>query len=178
MKLRFITGNKFKLEEARVAFPDIEQLEINLTEIQEMDAKIIISHKLNEALLHHQGPFIVEDTSLHLDALSGFPGPLIKWFLHSIGNDGLTSIAEKFSNTKATAKTWIGYAAVDGSIHFFEGSVSGTIVPARGGTQFSWDPIFIPDGYDLAFSEMDLLQKNSISMRGQALQKLRDFLLK
>ena len=176
MKLRFITGNKFKLEEARIVFPDIEQLEIDLAEIQEMDAKIIITHKLNEALQHHQGPFIVEDTSLHLDALGGLPGPLIKWFLQTMGNNGLTSIAEKFANTKAVAKTWVGYIGADGSTHFFEGSVSGRIVPPREGTRFSWDPIFIPEGYDLTFSEMSLAQKNAISMRGQALRKLQDFL--
>ncbi len=177
MRLRFITGNKFKLEEARVVFPVIEQLEINLTEIQEMDAKIIIAHKLNEALLHHQGQFMVEDTSLHLDALNGLPGPLIKLFLQVMGNNGITTIAEKYANTKAVAKTWIGYVETNGTTHFFEGSVSGTIVPARGNNRFSWDPIFVPEGYDLTFSEMDLAQKNSISMRGLALQKLRDFLM-
>jgi len=172
----FITGNKNKFEEVKAILPEVEQLDIDLPEIQEIDAKEIIKEKLLEALKHKKGEFIVEDTSLYLDCLHGLPGPLIKWFLQTIGNKGLSKIAEKFKNNKAVAKTIIGYAKSQRDIHFFEGVINGKIVSPRGKTNFGWDPIFMPDGYDKTFAEMSREEKNKISMRRNALNKLKKFL--
>jgi len=156
--------------------PELEQVDIDLLEIQGIDAKLIIKYKLQEARKHHKGSFIVEDTSLYLDCLNGLPGPLIKWFMETIGNKGLSDIAQKLGNTKAEAKTIIGYVGSDDSINFFEGSISGHIVPSQGDTSFGWDPIFKPDGYENTFAEMDIKEKNEISMRRQAVEKLKEFL--
>lgn len=176
MGLFFITGNKNKFEEAKSILPELEQIDIDLPEIQGIDAKLIIKYKLQEAWKHHKGSFIVEDTSLYLDCLNGLPGPLIKWFMETIGNKGLSDIAQKLGNAKAEAKTIIGYAGGDDSINFFEGSISGHIVPPQGDTSFGWDPIFKPDGYEVTFAEMDIKEKNKISMRRQAVEKLKEFL--
>ena len=89
MELYFITGNKNKFAEVKAIIPNVKQLDIDLPEIQEIDAKNIIRAKLLEALRHKQVEFIVEDTSLHFDCLNGLSGPLIKWFLKIIENDGL-----------------------------------------------------------------------------------------
>ena len=86
MNLYFITGNKNKFEEVKSILPNTEQLDIDLPEIQDIDAKIIIRAKLLAALKHKDGEFIVEDTSLYLDCLGGLPGPLIKWFMKNMGN--------------------------------------------------------------------------------------------
>ena len=67
----------------------MEQSDIDLTEIQSVDPKEIIEHKLNEAKKHMKGNLVVEDTSLYFEALNGLPGPLIKWFLKTVGNEGL-----------------------------------------------------------------------------------------
>ncbi len=96
MAIFFITGNKNKLAEVQAMIPNVEQLELDLPELQEIDAHEIIKAKLQEALKVHDGELIVEDTSLYLDALNGLPGPLIKWFVKTIGVDGLYKIAEKF----------------------------------------------------------------------------------
>lgn len=172
----FITGNKNKFEEIKSILPEVEQLDIDLPEIQEIDAKEIIKEKLSEALNHHKGDFIIEDTSLYLECLNGLPGPLIKWFLATVGNDGLAEIALKFDNNRAEAKTIIGYAKNHDEIYFFEGAVAGKIVKPRGETNFGWDPIFMPDGYDKTFAEMGKEEKNKISMRRMALNKLKEFL--
>jgi non-canonical purine NTP pyrophosphatase (RdgB/HAM1 family) len=172
----FITGNKNKLAEVQAVLPEVEQLYIDLPEIQEIDAQKIIQAKLTEALNHKKGEFIVEDTSLHLDCLNGLPGPLIKWFLQTIGNQGLAQLAEKLDNDKAEAVTMIGYAKSQGEMQFFRGSVKGKIVNPRGETKFGWDPIFIPDGHDKTFAEMGVEEKNKISMRRMALNKLKEFL--
>lgn len=175
MSLYLITGNKNKFEEVKSMLPSVEQLDIDLPEIQDIDARNIIKAKLLEALKHKKGEFIVEDTSLYLDCLNGLPGPLIKWFLKGIGNEGLANIVKKLGNSKAEAKTIIGYAKNSNEIFFFEGVISGAIVSLRGQAGFGWDPIFQPDNFDKTFAEMTLEEKNSVSMRKIALEKLKEF---
>ena len=173
MLTHFITGSKNKLAEIQAILGDVEQLDIDLPEIQELDAHKIIRAKLEEALKHKKEAFMVEDTSLYLDALNGLPGPLIKWFMKTIGNEGLFKMAEAFDNYGAEAKTIIGYTDGSGSIEFFEGSVRGTIVASRGETDFGWDPVFQPEGKDKTFAELMADAKNAISMRRLAVEKLK-----
>ena len=176
MELYFITGNKNKFEEAKSVLPDLQQLDIDLPEIQEIDAKVIIKEKLLEALKHKQAGFIVEDTSLYFDCLKGLPGPLIKWFLKTIGNDGLYKLVQGFGNPAAQAKTMIGYAKAGDDIHYFEGIVEGAIVAPRGETGFGWDPIFQPAGHERTFAEMSKDEKNSMSMRKIVFERLKEFI--
>jgi len=155
----FITGNKNKFAEVSAILPNVKQIDIDLPEIQAIDAKEIIKAKLLEALNYKQAEFIVEDTSLYFDCLNGLPGPLIKWFMKTVGNDGLFNIAKKLGNSKAEARTIIGYAKRPGEIHYFEGSVKGTIVSPEGKSGFGWDPIFRPDGYTKSFGELTQEEK-------------------
>jgi non-canonical purine NTP pyrophosphatase (RdgB/HAM1 family) len=124
MSLHFITGNQGKLKEVQSILGDVVALDIDLVEIQSLDAHEIIRAKLEEARKHHKGKLIVEDTSLYFDGLNGLPGPLIKWFMKSIGNDGLMKIVQNLDNNLAEAKTVIGYSNASGEVSFFEGSVS------------------------------------------------------
>jgi len=174
MNLYFITGNKNKFEEVKSILPNVEQLDINLPEIQDIDAKNIIKAKLLEALKHKNGEFIVEDTSLYLDCLGGLPGPLIKWFMKTMGNEGLYNLVEKLGNKKAEAKTIIGYAKNSDEIHYFEGCIKGEIVLPRGDSGFGWDPIFQPNKLDKSFAELTQEEKNNISMRRVAVNKLKE----
>lgn len=58
----------------------------------------------------------------------------------------------------------------------FEGRTEGTIVnPPRGPRNFGWDPIFQPDGYTQTYAELDSSIKNTISHRGRALNKLKEY---
>mgnify|MGYP001574770121 CR=1 FL=1 len=154
----------------------VEQLDIDLPEIQDIDAKNIIRVKLMEAFNHQEGEFIVEDTSLYLECLKSLPGPLIKWFLKTIGSEGLFNLAEKLGDNRAEAKTIIGYAKNREELYFFEGLVTGKIVAPIGKSNFGWDPIFQPDGCDKTFAEMTVEEKNKVSMRKFAVEKLKDFL--
>lgn len=174
--LYFLTGNKGKLEEVKSILGDVEGLDIDLPEIQDIDAHEIIKAKLEEAKKHHRGEFIVEDTSVYLKSLNGLPGPLIKWFLKTIGIEGVAKIAEKLGDRDAEAKTIIGYSNKTGDVRFFEGAIGGSIVPPRGDGGFGWDPIFLPEGYSKTFGEMEREEKNSLSMRKIALEKLKEYL--
>jgi non-canonical purine NTP pyrophosphatase (RdgB/HAM1 family) len=129
---------------------------------------------------HEQFPhdaFLIEDTSLYFDALKGpkgaLPGPLIKWFDDTVGNEGLFKIAQCFGNFDATATCIIGYIDAQGHKNYFYGSVEGTIVQPRSiGKGFGWDPIFEPKDQEgspkKTFAEMDIDEKNRYSMRWQA----------
>ncbi len=179
MTLHFISASKHKVEEFKKSLTpeiDFKQLELDLTEVQSLDPKEVVTHKLNEARRQHKGELMVEDSSLCLDALNGFPGPLIKWFFKSVGKEGILNITKKFDSNKATARTMIGY--FDGkNILFFEGVTEGTIVPLRVDNDFGFDPIFVPNGQDKAYSEMTKEEKNLVSHRGKALKKFKEYYL-
>ncbi|MEY4745108.1 MAG: hypothetical protein RL272_1053 [Candidatus Parcubacteria bacterium] len=177
MAISFITGNAGKFAEARAIIPDLEMLEMDLPEIQEIDARAIIAAKLAEAVRRAHGrEIVVEDTSLSMRCLGGLPGPLIKWFLQSMGIAGLHAAAEKLADDQAVAKTIVGYADAAGRTSFFEGVVHGRIVAPRGETSFGWDPIFEPAGHGKTFAEMTRAEKNGLSMRRLAFAGLKEFL--
>ncbi len=175
MALYFITGNENKLKEARQILGEVNNLDIDLPEIQSLDPKEVIKAKLLEAKKHCQGRIFCEDVSLSLDCLNGLPGTLVKWFLKSLGTEGIVKIADRYEDHKATVKAIIGYCC-DDEMHFFEGEVRGMIVAQKAENSFGFDPIFRPEGQEKTFAEMTLEEKNKISHRRQALQKLKEFL--
>ena len=176
MKLLFVTGNEGKFREAKQLIPELEQLNIDLDEIQEVDPKVIIEHKLKQAIQIQKGNLIVDDNSLSLDCLNGLPGTLIKWFLKTIGNEGLVKISQAMNNSFAEVKLVVGYQSEEGKVEYFEGTVKGRIVEPRGENGFGWDPIFQPDGETKTYAEMTLEEKNKISVRKIAFQKLKNYL--
>ena len=65
----------------------------------------------------------------------------------------------------------------DGQTNYFEGTVEGKILDKKvGNGGFGYDPIFMPDGYNISFGEMDASEKNKISHRGEAVEKMANFL--
>ena len=175
MTLYFITGNKNKFKEAKKIIPKIKQIDLDLPEIQELNPKIIIKEKLKAAVKQHKGEFFCEDTSLYFKALNNFPGPLIKWMMDSLDNKGIYELIKNYKNQKVTAQTMIGYT--DGKkFRFFSGKIDGTVTKPKGKKTFGWDNIFMPKGYNKPFSEFTLKEKNKISMRKLALEKLKDFI--
>lgn len=174
MALYFITGNIGKFEEIKKLIPEIEQLDIDLPEIQSLDPHEIIKEKLLAAQKHSNESFIVEDTSFVLEGMHNLPGTLSKWFLKSIGNEGIVKLSKTFGN-KAFARSMIGYSNQNKEIMFFEGILKGTIVEPKGDVSkgFGWDPIFQPEGLNISFGEMSQEEKNKISMRSIAIEKLK-----
>ena len=174
-KLHFITSSGKKYEEVRAIIPNIQQMNLELPEIQSIDARAIIEAKLLEARKYTDKTIIVEDTSLHFDCINGLPGPLIKWFLETLKEEGLAEMVIKLGDTNATARTIIGYS--NGSeIRYFEGSAPGQIVYPRVREGFGWDLIFIPEGSDKTCAEMTREEKNTISWRGKAARELKAYL--
>ena len=174
MVLEFITGNNNKFLEAKKLLDPIKlnQKEIDLVEIQSLDAKEVVKHKLIEAQKHHKGEFVIEDASIDFEALNGFPGPLFKFMVNSIGRQKLFDICDNFGNTNASARAIVGYSNGTGT-KFFEGIIKGKIVAPKGESTFGWDPIFIPEGHTKTFAEMGKEEKNKISHRSIAFKKFK-----
>ena len=175
--LYFITGNKNKFQEVKQLLPYIKQLNLNLAEIQELNPQKIIKQKLLSAFDYQKANFIVEDTSLYFDCWDNkLPGPMIKWFMKTLGGNGLYNLVAKYNNFHATAKTIIGYAKNKQKIYYFEGILHGIITKPIGKNGFGWDQIFIPLSSDKTLAQISLNEKNQISMRKQAVSKLKKFL--
>ena len=177
MKILFITGNPNKLREAKEIMSEIEGCDIDLPEIQELEPKKILEYKLEEAKKYKPNiNLMVEDLSLEINGMNGLPGPLIKWFLKSVGKEGVWKLAKMFGNQEAVARLTVGFCNKDGENKYFEGIVKGKIVEPRGNSDFGWDPIFQPEGYTETYAEMGTGEKNKISHRKIALEKLKEYL--
>ena len=176
MVLCFVTGNVKKFTEAKMVFPELKQLDIDLPEIQSLDPQEIVSCKLQAASkkFPHK-KIIVEDTSLVFHAWNGLPGPLIKWYLQTVGGIGICKMLEWFANKKASAICTIGYAYGD-IIEFFQGVTTGNVVEPSTESDFGRDALFQPDGYEKTYAHMSKEEKNTVSHRGKALQLLQDYI--
>lgn len=122
-----------------------------------------------------------DDTGLEVEALDGAPGVFSARYAGE-GHDSeanmqklLKELAGK-ENRKAQFRTVICLIR-NGKEHLFEGIVKGEIIQEkRGGEGFGYDPIFVPEGYDLTFAELGDDVKNTISHRARAVEKLCQFL--
>jgi inosine triphosphate pyrophosphatase len=170
--ITFITGNPGKLKEVQAILGNsVKSIDIDLPEIQGSEVEIIIN-KWKTATTRCKGQVLIEDTSLGFYVLRGLPGPYIKWFYKAIGNDGLYNMLAAYEDKSAHAMCIFALGSKDDTTPtLFMGQVRGTIVPPRG-DGFGWDPIFQPDGSTKTFAEMTPEEKNSISHRRIALDKL------
>ncbi len=173
--LTFITSSANKLAEVeRILGRPLTQTSLPLEEIQAIDLEPVVRYKAHQAYSHLGRPVLVEDTSLTFAAWNGLPGALIKWFLTSLGTEGICKLLRRETNRTATATTLFCYS--DGTdARVFSGTVQG-IVPEipRGTNGFGWDAIFQPLGSDQTFAEMTSEEKDRFSMRRMALEQLRN----
>mgnify|MGYP001590453129 FL=1 len=170
----FATKNENKLREVNeILGRSLEQVAVELLEPQGVKVEDVVREKAKDAF-HKTGKFVlVEDTSLEFAAWNGLPGALIKWFLDTVGNEGILRMLASETNRGAIAKTAVGF--FDGTqTRVFVGEIFGTISETvRGTGGFGWDQVFVPDGYSKSFAEMTSAEKNAISMRKLALERMK-----
>lgn len=187
-KLVFATNNKHKLAEIKEMLSDRFEI-ISLDELGCTDDIPETEPTLEgNALL--KAKYIVDrygvncfadDTGLEVEALNGAPG------VYSARYAGVDQDAEKnmakllkemkgIENRKARFRTSIALI-LGGKEFYFDGQVQGNISTEKTGEKgFGYDPIFIPDGYKKSFAQLSSEEKNKISHRGKAVQKLSEFL--
>jgi inosine triphosphate pyrophosphatase len=173
----FITSNHHKLLEYQYAIPDIRSYQLELIELQAQTVEEITKSKVEEAFSKLQQACFVEDVSLEIDILGGFPGPYVKWFIARNTPQHIASITSKLNQSKALAKAVIGLKMNEDTPPIvLVGQVSGQIVTPRGESEFGFDNIFQPDGSTKTFGEMTEEEKHTYSHRSQAISLLQKFL--
>ena len=122
-----------------------------------------------------------EDTGLEIEALNGAPGVYSARYAGEeksaeANMEKVLKELEGIDNRSARFKTMIALV-LDGKEYLFEGIVEGKILTEKKGKDgFGYDPIFMPENYDQSYAEMSLEEKNKMSHRAQAVDKLKAFL--
>ena len=185
-KIVFATNNAHKLEEVAAILGDNYEV-LRLREIG-CDADIpetadtFAGNALQKAQYvkeHYGYDCFADDSGLEVDMLDGAPG--IYSARYSGGGaeanmDKLLLNLKGESDRGAQFRTVIALLIGD-EIEIFEGVVRGTIIEERRGDGgFGYDPIFVPEGYDLTFAQLGSVVKNGISHRAKAVKQLAQYL--
>jgi len=179
MLIKVLTTNAGKFAEIQDFFRSspvqFEMEAIKLVEVQAEDLMEVVSRKLDSAP-ESLGNCLVDDSGLFIEALKGFPGVYSAYVYKSIGLNGICKLMEGLENRRARFECLLGLR-LENKKYFFRGVCRGEIVSKpRGSGGFGFDPIFVPEGFNLTFAEMGIEEKNSISHRGRALRQLKEFL--
>ena len=187
-QLVFATNNRHKLEEVAAKIGNQFKL-LSLgdigcrDEVEETGLTFTDNASLKSRFIYQKYNMncFADDSGLEVDALNGEPGVFSARY-GGIHGDHEANIDKLLRNLGDNLERGARFRTVislilDGKEHFFEGVVEGAIRDERTGTGgFGYDPIFQPDGFDITFAEMSLEQKNQISHRAMAVEKLVAFL--
>tara|TARA_B100000029_G_scaffold510635_1_gene602605 strand:- start:2225 stop:2800 length:576 start_codon:yes stop_codon:yes gene_type:complete len=186
-KICFVTGNSNKLKEIQNLLSNykiISLKDLNFSDdILETEDTIRGNAYLKANFINKKYNIncFSDDTGLFIDSLGGGPGVKSARYAGESCNseDNINLVLKKLENQlnrNAFFKTVICLIK-NNKTYFFEGKINGTISEKRIGVDgFGYDPIFIPEGYEKTFAELTITEKNSISHRGIAVNKLVSFL--
>lgn len=189
-KLLIATHNQGKLEEierllAPFGVAVVSAGQLGLDEPEETETTFIGNARIKaHAAVKATGlPALADDSGIEIDALDGAPGVYTAdWAETPSGRDFVMAMTNTWNKLEAKGaphprtarfRCTLVLAWPDGHDEVFEGKIEGAVTwPMRGDQGHGYDPIFIPDGYDITLGEMDRWQKNEISHRADAFSKL------
>ena len=199
-RIVFATNNVHKLQEIRAMIPEGIKL-LSLADIgchadipetaDTLEGNALIKARY---VAEHSGmDCFADDTGLEVEALDGAPGVHSARYAEGTDHDSEANMAKLLrelngkENRKARFRTVICYIEKKDvcpcgctsikKIHQFDGIVNGSIATEKHGTEgFGYDPIFVPEGYDLSFAQLGEEIKNGISHRARAVAKLAEYL--
>lgn len=186
------TRNRHKIREMMAILGDLEGLRClslerfpGIPEVSE-DGRTLEENailKVRQAVVSTGLLSLAEDTGLEIDALGGRPGVRSARFAGEKASyeDNVARVLELMKavtkdHRSARFRSVVAIMEPDGQLRSFEGICPGTIIAERRGSEgFGYDPVFVPEGYDLTFSEMDQPEKNRISHRARALEEVKKY---
>lgn len=188
MQLCFATNNAHKIEEVQALlgkqFNVVSLQEVGCNEELAEDQETIEGNSLQKAQYvfdNYQVDCFADDTGLEVEALNGAPGVYSARYAgpQRKAEDNMNLLLANLSgkkNRKARFRTVVTLITKQGT-HQFEGVLPGTIINERRGTQgFGYDPVFLPENSSRTLAEMNLEEKNTLSHRARAIEKLVVFL--
>lgn len=187
LKLVFATNNKHKLEEVQAMLTNFEIVslaDINCFEDIPETANTLEGNAILKAnfITEKYGlDCFADDTGLEVETLNNEPGVYSARYAGEDNNavanmNKLLNNLKNNPNRRAQFKTAIALN-IQGKQFIFEGLCKGTILTEkRGESGFGYDPIFMPEGFNRSFAEMNLAEKGNISHRGKAVEKLVTYL--
>ncbi|MFC1613340.1 RdgB/HAM1 family non-canonical purine NTP pyrophosphatase [Patescibacteria group bacterium] len=194
MKLIFATHNSGKVKEMKALLADFK---INVLSAEEAgifedvieDGDTFEKNALKKAyfISEKTGEFsVADDSGICIDALDGKPGIMsARWAGENASDEDIVNYTikqiENIDDKKLTARftAVLALSAPDGKNWFFKGVIEGKVVKSPRGknrAKLPYDMIFIPEGHKRTFAEMTDEEKNSLSHRGIAFRKLKEFL--
>ncbi|MFZ9847952.1 MAG: non-canonical purine NTP diphosphatase [Flavobacteriales bacterium] len=186
MALVFATNNHNKLKEviSKLKIDILGLADIQCTEDIDETGKTFEENALIKAkyVLEKYGyDCFADDSGLEVEALGGAPGVYSARYAGEHGNaeanmNKLLENLKGIDNRKARFVTVICLINKEKTV-YFRGEINGTIInEKRGSDGFGYDPIFVPDGYSRTFAEMTLEEKNKMSHRALAVEKMVNYL--
>lgn len=189
-RLLVATHNQGKLDEIRamMAPHGIEVTsagEMGLPEPDETEDSFVGNARIKaRAAMQATGlPVLADDSGITVDGLDGAPGVYTAdWAQTPEGRDFMQAMTRTWRELderavpeprRAQFRATLILLWPDGHEEIFEGVAPGRLVwPPRGQLGHGYDPIFIPEGHDVTYAEMEPAQKNAISHRARAFSKL------
>ncbi|WP_210466321.1 non-canonical purine NTP diphosphatase [Rufibacter roseolus] len=189
MKICFASNNAHKLKEIQQLLgPPFELVsleDLGCTQELAEDQDTLEGNALQKASYVWERYHVIcfaDDTGLEVEALNNEPGVYSARYAgpERDNQSNMQKVLENLkgrSNRKARFRTSIALFLEEGEQHLFNGIVEGHInEEPRGEQGFGYDPIFVPEGHDRTFAQMNSQEKNQISHRGRAVQQLVSFL--
>lgn len=174
----FASSNENKFKEAGTILSEfgiqLKFFKCKLQEIQANSLEEVAQYKVKQAFSFCSKPVIIEDDGLFISALKGFPGPYSSFALDTIENKGILRLLAK--QRSAVFRSIIAYCEEEDDIMLFDATVHGRISEKIRGNKWGFDPIFIPEGQTLTYSQLKN-EKNLISHRYLALKKFANWYL-
>lgn len=179
-KITYVTGNWAKISSAKQVLEplgiQVDNVKMNTTEIQADTVEEVAMHSAKEASDKLKCTVLKNDTGLHIDALGGFPGPYTHYADEKIGEDGILKLLDGIENRRAHFIESFAYCEYGKEPIVFKSITNGTIAKEKSGEYgWSWDYIFIPDGFDKPMGNYPDEQR-FLMWNNDALYKLADFI--
>ena len=176
MKIGLVTSNKHKMEEYQHGLAslgvEVRLLNADCDEIQADTLQEVVLSCIAQLKAQGLHDFMLDDSGLFVPSLNDYPGVYSAYVMKTVGCQGMLRLLDGLDRT-ARFECCIGVCSDRLGEFTVTGVSPGRIIhEERGDGGFGYDPIFMPDGHEITFAEMDMGTKNGCSHRGRAMVEL------